>query len=69
MIGLGTALTVAIIATLAVSAKSLANRLAGHGDEGRGALIVHGVEFAAAVVVLVFGAGLLAGYIVSERLI
>jgi nickel/cobalt exporter len=69
MIGLGTALTVAIIATLAVSAKSLANRLAGHHGEGRGALIVRGVEFVAALVVLVFGAGLLAGYIVSERLI
>ena len=69
MIGLGTALTVAAIATLAVGAKSLAQRFARHEDGGRGTLIVWGVELAAAVLVLAFGLALLAGYIASERLI
>jgi nickel/cobalt exporter len=69
MIGLGTALTVAIIATLAVSARSLAARFARGSGDNRGALIVRGVELAAALVVLTFGVALLAGYVVSERMI
>jgi nickel/cobalt exporter len=64
--GLGTALTVATIAVIAVSAKGLARRLTAH-REGNGALILRGLEFGAACVVLFFGAGLLLGYLAAER--
>jgi nickel/cobalt exporter len=66
VMGLGTAITVATIAVVAVSAKDLARRLSGAG-EGGGALILRGVEFGAAGLVLLFGAGLLLGYIAAER--
>ena len=64
--GLGTAITVATIAVMAVFAKDLARRLSA-GREGGGALVMRGVEFAAAGLVLLFGAGLLFGYIAAER--
>ena len=67
VMGLGTALTVAAIATLAVGAKDLAKRLAAH-KSGGGALVLLGVEVGAAMVVLVFGVGLLAGYMIVERM-
>ena len=66
VMGLGTAITVAIIAVMAVSAKDLARRLSA-GREGGGALVMRGVEFAAAGLVLLLGAGLLFGYIAAER--
>jgi nickel/cobalt transporter (NicO) family protein len=66
VMGLGTAITVAAIAVIAVSAKDLARRLSA-GREGGGALVMRGVEFAAAGLVLLFGAGLLFGYIAAER--
>jgi nickel/cobalt exporter len=66
VMGLGTAITVATIAVIAVSAKDLAQRLSG-GREGRGALIMRGIEFAAAGLVLLFGVGLLFGYLAAER--
>jgi nickel/cobalt transporter (NicO) family protein len=66
VMGLGTAITVATIAVIAVSAKDLARRLSG-ASEGGGALIMRGLEFAAAGLVLVFGVGLLFGYIAAER--
>ena len=66
VMGLGTAITVAAIATLAVSAKGVARRLAA-GHDGGGALIMRGVEFAAAGLVLLLGAGLLLGYVAAER--
>jgi nickel/cobalt exporter len=66
VMGLGTALTVAMIAILAVSAKNLARRITLH-REGLGAVALRGIEFGAAVVVLVFGAGLLLGYVAAER--
>ncbi len=65
VMGLGTAITVATIAVIAVSAKGLASRLAG-GRDGRGALIMRGIEFGAAALVLVFGVGLLLGYLGTE---
>jgi nickel/cobalt transporter (NicO) family protein len=49
-----------------VSAKDLARRLSA-GREGGGALIMRGVEFGAAGLVLLFGVGLLLGYIAAER--
>ena len=66
VMGLGTAITVATIAVVAVSARGLAQRLSGASDGG-GALIMRGVEFGAAALVLLFGAGLLLGYIAAER--
>lgn len=64
--GLGTAITVAAIATIAVSAKGLARRLTA-GRAGGGALALRGLEFAAAGLVLLLGAGLLLGYVAAER--
>jgi len=66
VMGLGTAITVAAIATLAVSAKSLARRVAA-GREGSGALAMRGLEFAAAGLLLLLGVGLLLGYVATER--
>jgi nickel/cobalt exporter len=66
LMGLGTAITVATIAVIAVSAKDLAQRLSG-GREGSGALVMRGIEFGAAGLVLLLGAGLLFGYIAAER--
>ncbi len=68
VMGLGTALTVAIIATLAVGAKGLAKRIATH-REGIGAVALRGLEAGAALLVLVFGLALLAGYLVTERMV
>lgn len=66
LMGLGTAITVAAIAVVAVSAKDIAARLSA-GRDGGGALFMRGIEFAAAGLVLLFGAGLLLGYIAAER--
>lgn len=66
VMGIGTAITVAAIAVLAVSAKGVARRLAG-GRDGGGALALRGLEFAAAILVLVLGVGLLSGYVAAER--
>lgn len=66
LMGLGTAITVAAIAIVAVSAKDIAGRLSA-GRDGGGALFMRGIEFAAAALVLLFGAGLLFGYIAAER--
>ena len=66
VMGLGTALTVATIAVIAVSAKGLARRLSSGGD-GRGAIVVRAMEFGAACVVLFLGGGLLLGYLAAER--
>jgi nickel/cobalt exporter len=67
VMGLGTAVTVASIATLAVGARGLAGRLA-KAKPGASLLIVRGLETGAAVVIVLFGVLLLTGYIVSERL-
>ena len=67
VMGLGTAITVASIAVLAVSARGVARRLSGASDGG-GALIMRGIEFAAAGLVLLFGIGLLTGYVFAEPL-
>jgi len=67
VMGLGTAITVAAIATLAVGARGLAGRLA-EAKPGMGMLLVRGLETAAALVIVLFGAALLTGYMVNERL-
>jgi len=66
LMGLGTAITVATIAVIAVSAKDIARRLSA-GRDGGGALFMRGIEFGAAGLVLLFGAGLLLGYLAAER--
>ena len=66
VMGLGTAITVATIAIVAVSARGLAQRLSA-GRDGGGTLIMRGIEFGAAGLVLLFGLGLLFGYLAAER--
>jgi nickel/cobalt transporter (NicO) family protein len=68
VMGLGTAITVSIIATLAVVARGLAGRLA-QAKPGAGMLLLRGFETAAALLIVAFGALLLTGYMVSERLV
>jgi nickel/cobalt transporter (NicO) family protein len=65
VMGLGTAITVATIAILAVSARSLAQRVSA-GRDGNGMLFMRGIEFGAAGLVLLFGLGLLFGYLATE---
>jgi nickel/cobalt exporter len=67
LMGLGTAITVAAIATLAVGARGLAGRFA-KAKPGAGMIFIRGLETAAALVIIVFGVALLTGYVVSERL-
>jgi nickel/cobalt exporter len=66
VMGLGTAITVAAIASLAVGARSLAARFAS-GRSGYGSLALRGIEVAAAALVLAFGTLLLIGYMAAER--
>ncbi|MTV16632.1 MULTISPECIES: nickel/cobalt transporter [Bradyrhizobium] len=66
VMGLGTAITVAAIALVAVSARGVAERLSAARDGG-GMAIMRGLEFAAAGLVLLFGLGLLFGYVAAER--
>jgi nickel/cobalt exporter len=68
VMGLGTAITVAAIATIAVGAKAWAKRFA-DTRSGYGMLAMRGIEVGAAVVIIAFGTLLLAGYMVSERLV
>lgn len=65
--GIGTAITVTVIATIAVAARQFAGRLA-KGKPGIGMLLVRGLETAAALVIIVFGVALLTGYMISERM-
>jgi nickel/cobalt exporter len=67
IMGLGTAITVAAIATLAVGARGIAQRFAA-SRPGPGILLLRGLEVAAALLVLIFGIALLSGYIASERM-
>jgi nickel/cobalt exporter len=68
VMGLGTAITVAAVATLAVAARGFAARVA-KGKPGAGMLFLRGVEIAATLLIIVFGAALLTGYMVSERMV
>jgi nickel/cobalt transporter (NicO) family protein len=68
VMGFGTAITVAAIATLAVGAKALAKRVASR-PTGYGNVFIRAIEFAAAGLILAFGVLLLTGYMASERLI
>lgn len=63
----GVAITVTVIAVLAVFGKSLAVRLSG-AMGGRGDLALRGIEVLGALFVIAFGLLLLTGYLASERL-
>jgi nickel/cobalt exporter len=65
--GLGTAITVAVIATVAVGARAFAGHLI-VAREGWGMVALRGLEVAGSVLVIVFGVLLLTGYMVSERM-
>jgi len=67
IMGLGTAITVALIATIAVAARGVARKFA-DSRPGPGMLVLRGLEVAAAILVLLFGIALLTGYMASERM-
>lgn len=67
IMGLGTAATVAAIATVAVSGRGIASRLA-RTRPGLGMLAMRAIEVGAAALIVGFGALLLAGYMASEQL-
>jgi nickel/cobalt transporter (NicO) family protein len=68
VMGLGTFVTVAAIATIAVGARSWAQKIAG-ARSSYGTLAMRGIEAGAALVIMGFGALLLGGYIVNERMV
>ena len=68
IMGVGTAITVAMIAAIAVAAKAWAKRFA-DTRSGYGMLAMRGIEAGAAVVIIAFGTLLLTGYIVTERMV
>jgi nickel/cobalt exporter len=67
LMGLGTAITVAAIATIAVTARQVAGRIA-KSRAGVGMLAMRGIEVGASVLIIAFGTLLLAGYMASEQL-
>jgi nickel/cobalt transporter (NicO) family protein len=68
LMALGTAVTVTLIASLAVGAKGFAKRLA-ERRSGYAMLAMRGIEAGAAVVIIAFGALLLTGYVATERMV
>ncbi len=68
LMGLGTFITVAAIASMAVGFRSWAQRIAG-ARSGYGMLAMRGIEAGAAVVIIAFGTLMLSGYLVNcERM-
>lgn len=63
----GTAITVAAIAIFAVGARGMAKRFA-TSKSGPGIVLLHGVEFAAALAIVAFGGLLITGMMASERM-
>jgi nickel/cobalt exporter len=68
MIGAGSALTMAVLATIAVTDRARAARFA-QPRTRYGLVAMRGIELGAAVAIVLFGAFLLTGCMVSERLI
>lgn len=68
LMGVGTFITVATIAAIAVLARASASRLAA-ARPGYGTVAMRGVEAAAAALITTFGVLLFLGYIVNERMI
>jgi nickel/cobalt exporter len=67
LMAIGTAITVAGIATLAVGARAVAKRFAAT-RAGYGTLMLRGIEVGAAALVIAFGVLLLTGTMASERM-
>jgi nickel/cobalt exporter len=67
VMAIGTAITVAAIATLAVGARTVAKRFAATRPS-YGTLMLRGIEVGAAVLVMAFGVLLLTGTMASERM-
>jgi ABC-type nickel/cobalt efflux system permease component RcnA len=65
VMALGTGITVAVLASLAVGARDLASRLGDIGG-GRGALVARGIEVLAALAVLLFGLLMLGGALAAR---
>ena len=68
VMGIGTAITVTGIATIAVAARHFAGRIA-KSKAGTGMLLIRGLETAAALAIVFFGVALLTGYMISERMV
>jgi nickel/cobalt transporter (NicO) family protein len=68
VMGLGTFLTVATIATVTVVARAAASRLA-TARPRYGMLAMRGLEVAAAALITLLGVMLLCGYLINERMI
>jgi len=68
VMAVGTAITVAAIASLAVAARAWAKHIA-EARPGYGMLAMRAIEVGAAVVIIAFGALLLTGYMVTERMV
>jgi nickel/cobalt exporter len=68
VMAVGTAITVATIASIAVGARAWAQHLA-KARSGYGMLAMRGIEVGAAVLIIAFGTLLLTGYMVSERMV
>ena len=68
IMGIGTAITVAIIATIAVGARAWAKRFADRRS-GYGVLAMRAMEAGAALIIIAFGGLLLTGYMASERMV
>ena len=68
VMGIGTAITVTGIATIAVAARHFAGRIA-KSKAGAGMLLIRGLETAAALAIVFFGVALLTGYMISERMV
>lgn len=67
IMGLGTAIAVSAVATVAVSARTVASRIA-KARSGFGMLMMRAIEVGAAALIVAFGVLLLVGYLASEQL-
>ena len=67
VMGLGTAMTVAAIATLAVAARQMASHVAA-ARAGAGTLAMRAIEVGASAAIVGVGGLLFAGYLASEQL-
>jgi nickel/cobalt exporter len=68
VMAVGTAITVAAIASLAVAARAWAKHIA-EARSGYGMLAMRAIEVGAAAVIIAFGTLLLTGYMVTERMV
>jgi nickel/cobalt transporter (NicO) family protein len=68
VMGIGTAITVAVIATVAVGARGVAAKIAS-SRAGWGTLAIRGIEVGAAALILAFGLLLLFGYLATESMV